>query len=45
MREVESELGGCDQRSLLVNVVAEDFSEGKVENVRSGMVVSDGPAA
>lgn len=45
VREVESELGGCDERSLLVNVVAKDLSKGEVEDVSTGMVVSDGPSS
>lgn len=45
MGKVESEFGGSDEGTLLVNVVAERFSEGKVENVRSGVVISDGPSS
>lgn len=45
VREVEAELGGGDERSLLVDVVAEDFTEGKVEDVGSSVVVAKRPAA
>lgn len=45
VREVEAEFGGGDERSLLVNVVAEDLTESVVEDVGSGVVVAEGPAA
>jgi hypothetical protein len=45
VREVEAELRGGDEGSLLVNVVAEDLTEGVVEDVGSSVVVTEGPAA
>ena len=42
--EVETELGGCHQGALLVNVVTENVSEGVVENVGCGVVIAQGPA-
>lgn len=39
--EIKSELGGRDEGSFLVDVVAEDFSKGVVEDVRAGVVLSE----
>lgn len=45
VREVETELGGSDEGTLLVDVVAEDLTESVVEDVSSGVVVAERPAA
>ena len=45
VREVEPELGRRDERSLLVNVVAEDFAKREVEDVGARVVVPKRPAA
>ena len=43
--EVESKLGRSDERSLLVNVVTQDFSQTEVENMRGSVVVSQRPSS
>jgi hypothetical protein len=40
MGEIESELAWRDKGSLLVNMVTENFSKRKVENMRRGVVIS-----
>lgn len=44
MREIESKFGRSDKRSLLVDVITQNLTEGIVEDMSTGMVVSDGPA-
>lgn len=41
VRKVKPELGGRDKGALLVDVVTEDVSEGVVEDVGGGVVLSD----
>jgi len=41
--EIETELIGGDERSFLVSILAQDFSESVVEHVRAGVVVHDVP--
>lgn len=43
VREVEAQLGGGNERSSLVNVVSEDFSEGPVENMSSRVIIPEWP--
>jgi hypothetical protein len=43
--EIESEFGGSDEGSFLVDVVTENFSEAVVEDVSSGVVVAKGPSS
>lgn len=45
VREIESETVRRDERTLLINVVAEHFTQGKVKNVGASVVVADRPAA
>ncbi|KAI3487195.1 hypothetical protein L1887_48905 [Cichorium endivia] len=45
VRKVESELGGRDERALLVNVVAEHLAQAKVEDVGGGVVRLERSAA
>lgn len=43
VRKVESQSVGRNKGSLLVDVVAQDLAQRKVENMRASVVVSDGP--
>lgn len=45
MRKVESQLGRRDERAFLVDMVAEDFAQGEVENMGAGVIVANGPSA
>lgn len=40
MREIESKFGGSDKGTLLVDMVAKDFSQGVVEDVRCSVIIS-----
>lgn len=44
VRKVESKFSRSNEGTLLVNVVAKDFSKGKVENMGTGVVVPDRPS-
>lgn len=45
VREIESEFRGCYEGSFLINVIAEYFSQAVVEDVSSGVVVSERPSS
>ena len=43
--EIESKLGRSDEGTLLINMVAKNLSESKVQDVGTGVVVPDGPSS
>ena len=45
VRKVESELRRRDERTFLINVVAEDFPQAVVEDVGTRVVVAKGPSS
>ena len=45
MRKIEAKLGGSDKGALLVDVIAKHLTKGKVEDVGTGVVVAERPAA
>ena len=45
MREVVAEFRRRDERSFLIDVVAEDGSEGEIEDVSSGVIISKRPSS
>jgi hypothetical protein len=43
--EIKAELRWRDEGALLIDVVAENFAEGEIEDVGGRVVVSNGPAS
>jgi hypothetical protein len=44
MRKVETQFGRGNKRSLLIDVVSKDFSEGPVQNVGRSVVIPERPS-
>lgn len=45
MREVKSQLGGCNERTFLVDMIPKDFSQTEVQDMGCRVVIADGPTA
>ena len=45
VRKVETKFGRCDEGSSLIDVITENFSKSKVEDMSAGVIVANWPAA